>query len=57
VATAAAGSSADRAGRRDLRPSGHLYIFFAGGTQTVKMQFDTIFRKYKTAAIFIPCWD
>ena len=42
---------------KGLRPSGHLHIFFADGTQTVKMQFDTIPQKIQNRCNLHPSED
>ena len=40
---------------KGLHPSGHPHIFFANGTQTVKMQFDTIAQKIQNRCTLHPC--
>ena len=40
-----------------FHPSGHPYIFLENGTQTVKMQFDTIPQKIQNRCNLHPCED
>ena len=40
-----------------LHPSGHPHIFLENGTQTVKMQFDTIPQKIQNRCNLHPCGD
>jgi hypothetical protein len=42
---------------KELRPSGLPHIFFANGTQTVKMQFDTDAQKIQNRCTLHPCED
>ena len=41
---------------KGLRPSGHPPIFFASGTQTVKIQFDNNAQKIQNRCNFHPAW-
>ncbi|MBO5110162.1 MAG: hypothetical protein J6D21_05520, partial [Clostridia bacterium] len=42
---------------KGLHPSGHPHIFLENGTQTVKMQFDTIPQKIQNRCDLHPCED